>query len=152
VKGKYTNAAGRRRHLEDLTERAETAERRAAKLAGELTEARAEAEKHIADLRSQVAGLKRQRDAVASPEIESVQEQNSSLRRRLDEMASQRAGGEYAFTLLKRHASTALRKAGLSEFEIQMVWTRAKDEAAEREHQGRDQAAELGSAIEMDRL
>jgi hypothetical protein len=148
VKGKHTNAAERRRHLDDLTSRAETAERKAARLEAELSDVRSEAERQIVDLRSQVAEMKRQRDIAASPEIDAVQEQNRMLRRRIEKLKAEWAGGNHAFTLLRRHASTALRNAGLSEFEIQMVWTRAKDEAAELEHRERDQGTDLAVAVE----
>lgn len=133
MKGKHANAAERRRYLEGLEKRAQDAERKAAKLEAELSELRTRTDAQIAHLRVEVADLKRQRDAAASPALDAALEDGQRLRRRIEVLKCQWAGGEHAFAILKRHASTALRNAGLSELEIQMVWTRAKNDIPDAE-------------------
>lgn len=121
MKGKYTNAAERRRHLEDLTSRTEAAERKAAALEAELRDLRATSERQIGDLRSRLAELKQQRDAVMSPELDASQRRIGELREQLEARDYEIRGLKEAVDAIKSNVMKRFRSAGFDESEIAAI-------------------------------
>lgn len=80
MKGKYANAAERRRHLEELEKRAERAEHKAASLERELGQLREKTDRHVTGLQSELAAVKAQRDANTAPVVSDLEEQIRKLR------------------------------------------------------------------------
>lgn len=92
MKGKYAARAERRSEFTGLEERAVTAERERDRLAAELAEVRERSEQKIADLRSEAASLRGQRDAVAAPRIAELETANGRLRVQRDVAIAMRQG------------------------------------------------------------
>jgi predicted RNase H-like nuclease (RuvC/YqgF family) len=108
VKGKHANAADRRRHIEALERRAETAERQVAERTSELAALREKSELQITGLRRELAALRKQRDENASPHLDAAEQRIRSLMdemkradQRVEEiMRKDRARADGMFTLL----------------------------------------------------
>lgn len=83
MKGKYANAAEKRRAMDELERRAADAEKERDRLARELTDTRASHERAMTIARSQLADMKRQRETVTSDRVSGLQEANNRLRVRI---------------------------------------------------------------------
>lgn len=83
MKGKYANAAERRRVMVQLEERAATAERGRERAVAELAACREMADGEIGRLRERLAEATSQRDAGASPLVASMEARAEALRRQL---------------------------------------------------------------------
>lgn len=85
MKGKQGEAAQRRRQLEDLTNRAEKAEAAAARLAVDLTDARAVIDSQKTGHAAEVKALVADRDAATAPVVRALEGEVASLRAALTE-------------------------------------------------------------------
>jgi chromosome segregation ATPase len=122
VRGKKGNAAARRREVADLEQRAVVAERRAEKLAAELTEARETSARTIKALRAELAEVKRQRDRGAHPKLQEADEAKRELYRRLGLAEGELSAWRECVAALREQVVSVLRdRAGLSWPEINTV-------------------------------
>jgi hypothetical protein len=80
TRGKYANAAEKRRAQEDLERRAADAERERDRLAIDLAALRESSEREASVLRGQVRTLQEQRDDAAAPRILQLEQINNRLR------------------------------------------------------------------------
>jgi vacuolar-type H+-ATPase subunit I/STV1 len=132
VKGKHANAAERRRHIEALENRAETAERTAGKLEAELTELREKTTQQITALRREVTALIAQRDEASAPALDEAMNRVADLTSELKANEEDATRFKKDYRRLHRIALGLLREKGYTgaEADAALIW--ATPEAAQQ--------------------
>jgi NADH dehydrogenase/NADH:ubiquinone oxidoreductase subunit G len=115
MKGKYANAAEKRRGMETLEQRAANAERERDRLTAELATQAARHQRSRAEFRAKLAEVERQRDEGAAPALAATREAMGELKAKADSLRKANAKMTRTNRRLLRVIVTAGIEAGFTE-------------------------------------